>query len=83
MDEMKLIVNERIFGIFLIEESTNSFVNFFFLLLIRFRSVVDLLGRALFNYLIMRSIAIYAGAGERESLSIEYLDIEYQGFKGR
>ena len=30
MDEMKLIVNERIFGIFLIEESTNSFVNFFF-----------------------------------------------------
>lgn len=80
MDEMKLIVNERIFGIFLIEESTNSFVNFFFfLLLIRFRSVVDLLGRALFNYLIMRSIAIYAkkGRGERESLSIEYLDIEY------
>lgn len=55
MDEMKLIVNERIFGIFLIEESTNSFVNFFFfLLLIRFRSVVDrFVGSSLiqlFNY---------------------------------
>lgn len=33
MDEMKLIVNERIFGIFLIEESTNSFVNFFFFII--------------------------------------------------
>lgn len=71
MDEMKLIVNERIFGIFLIEESTNSFVNFFFLLLIRFRSVVDLLGRALFNYLIMRSITIYAKRGRGERVAFD------------
>lgn len=53
MDEMKLIVNERIFGIFLIEESTNSFVNFFFFIIDQISFCCRFVGSSLiqlFNY---------------------------------